>query len=362
MANHTKDRALTRIEQGLAALGYPVSHDSKLDMKAIRRFYAEKMPDAHYTTPERLLGDLKTAIIDYTDALIARPSLSPFETGRLQQRLQWLGLYNGKIDRDDGRLTKNAVHAFKERYGSKEEDIHVTSQCPPHSSKGVIVVLDAGHGLHQGGSYDTGARAGKKREADITMEQVKKLAAKLTSGGVKVVLTRDHDFDANDPTEERVVQHFKSQTDSLKHRVNIARKEAKEGNEVLFVSLHADVAVKKNGKRNPEPHGIRIHYGRKDAASKQFADSLVEEFNDANGTDKDDCRKDNPAKSMESGFLVLKNNGRAVLVEMGFLSNKGDLNRLCSKAGQENIAEQIADGIQQYIAKKNLHTPGKGRA
>ena len=109
MANRKNSR-LTRIEQGLASLGYPVSHDGTLDMKAIRRFYAEKMPDSHYTTPARLLSDLKTAIIDYTDALIARPSLSPFETGRLQQRLQWLGLYDGKIDRDDGRLTLTVTH------------------------------------------------------------------------------------------------------------------------------------------------------------------------------------------------------------------------------------------------------------
>jgi N-acetylmuramoyl-L-alanine amidase len=220
------------------------------------------------------------------------------------------------------------------------------------------IVIDPGHGFRQGcgAAYDCGATTPDKRhyEADVVMAQAKAVVKELRSHGYHVVLTRNHDFDAHDAACERHVKGFKSQSHSLSHRVDIAKEAAKNSKEVLFISLHADAAENKNA------HGIGVHHAANDADSIQFAKLLAREFN----TDK---RKDTDAKIKASDFHVLRNSKKhdieAVLLETGFITNKADYKRISSAAGRKNIAEQIADAVEQYHPiphpHKSKHAHGK---
>jgi N-acetylmuramoyl-L-alanine amidase len=48
----------------------------------------------------------------------------------------------------------------------------------------------------------------------------------------------------------------------------------------------------------------------------------------------------------------------AVLIEMGFMSNQRERNRLLNKRYQENLADGIVRGIESYI--KNIDMTYKG--
>jgi N-acetylmuramoyl-L-alanine amidase len=360
MANHkhgANAQIFSKLEQGLKALGYDVSPDGKLsasDVRHIKRFYADKLPDQKFVSKKQLRTDLETVIVEATEGLIDRPRLTPYETGKLQQRLQWLGLYEGKIDKDIGRRTKKAMDAFNERYRAGEEPVVVESKeisSPPLSSKNITVVLDAGHGFWQHGKYDCGAERSNIYEADIVMAQAKVVKAELESRGIKVVLTRDHDFDKNDAADDRHVKTFKTQTDSLNHRVKIAQKQAKH-DDVIFISLHADAAD------NKQAHGIRVHHTPGDTKSADFAKMLVNEFNNGESNDKDAVQHDFKAIIKESKLHVLKYNPvEALLIETGFMTNKKDLARIMSKEDRDNLAEQIADAVENYHPIPHPHKP-----
>lgn len=214
------------------------------------------------------------------------------------------------------------------------------------------IVIDPGHGFRQGkgAAYDCGATTPDKKhfEADVVMAQARAVVKELRSHGYHVVLTRDHDFDAHDKACERHVRDFKSQSNSLSHRVDVAKEAAKNSKEVLFISLHADAA------ENKKAHGIGVHHAAQDADSIQFAKLLAKEFN----TDK---RKDTDAHIKASDFHVLRNNKKhdiaAVLLETGFITNKSDYKRISSAAGRKNIAEQIADAVEHYHPIPHPHKP-----
>ncbi|HLG27590.1 MAG TPA: N-acetylmuramoyl-L-alanine amidase, partial [Paenisporosarcina sp.] len=55
------------------------------------------------------------------------------------------------------------------------------------------------------------------------------------------------------------------------------------------------------------------------------------------------------ALAIKQVYLLKKATVPAVLVETGFLSNPDELKLLTSKDYQEQMAEAIADGIEEYV-------------
>jgi N-acetylmuramoyl-L-alanine amidase len=63
----------------------------------------------------------------------------------------------------------------------------------------------------------------------------------------------------------------------------------------------------------------------------------------------------NPVRS--AGFIVLKSSDiPSVLIELGFLSNKEDTERLLISEEQLKIAKSISKGIQNYLWEKKKLT------
>jgi N-acetylmuramoyl-L-alanine amidase len=228
-----------------------------------------------------------------------------------------------------------------------------------------VVVIDPGHG-----GVDNGTQSGSEVEKNVVLAFGLALRDRLEkSGKYRVVMTR---------TDDTFIP--------LGDRVRVARVQSA----VLFVSIHADSLPKGEG----DAQGATI-YTLSDHATDAQAESLAESENRADAiggvnltdepTDVADILIDlvqretrtfsnrfarllmgemktaakmhkHPLKS--AGFKVLKApDVPSVLVELGYVSNKSDMENLLSDGWRTRIVGSMARAIDVFLAKK-LATAG----
>lgn len=174
---------------------------------------------------------------------------------------------------------------------------------------GAKVIIDAGHG---GG--DVGAMRDEIYEKDINLDVANMLKKYLVSKGVKVIMTRDSDVKI--PLSDRVDLANFSKAD-------------------VFVSLHV------NSAHNPEISGIETHWYKKN--SNEFA--KIVHNNLTLGLDSYDRGLFN------SQFYVINHTKMpAVLVEMGFISNKNDRCDIIKEKRKIATAKYVGNGILLFLA------------
>jgi N-acetylmuramoyl-L-alanine amidase len=228
-----------------------------------------------------------------------------------------------------------------------------------------VVVIDPGHG-----GVDNGTQSGSEAEKNVVLAFGLALRDRLEkSGKYRVVMTRSDDTFV-----------------PLNDRVKVARDEKA----ALFVSIHADALPKGEG----DAQGATI-YTLSDKASDAEAQRLADAENRADAiggvnltdepTDVADILIDlaqretrtfsnrfarmlmgemknstrmhkRPLKS--AGFRVLKApDVPSVLVELGYVSNKGDMEHLVSDDWRNKTAGAMAQAIDAFLAKR-LATAG----
>ena len=170
------------------------------------------------------------------------------------------------------------------------------------------VVVDAGHGGSDGGTV-----SGKAVEKDINLSVAWKLKAILENNKIEVILTRSSD--------EKI---------SLAERTSVAN----GSNADFFISLHCNFYEK-----DARIAGLECYYNNSnETESKGYAESII----DAVSLSED--IETRYAKT--EGYYVLRNTQMpAVLVEMGFLSNDSESQKLLDDDYQESLAQRIAEGI-----------------
>lgn len=223
-----------------------------------------------------------------------------------------------------------------------------------------VVVLDPGHG-----GIDTGAIGVQQTiEKDVVFAFARQLRDKLeASGRYRVIMTRDSDTFV-----------------SLRERVKIAQAH----NASLFVSIHADTLTV-----SPEVRGLTV-YTNADRASdaesarlaevENRADSLAgldpnEDPEEVAGILSDLTRREtrtyshlfartlvgqitaasrlnkNPQRS--AGFMVLRApDVPSVLVELGYLSSKSDVQLLTAADWRDKATDAIASSINTFLAPR----------
>lgn len=175
-----------------------------------------------------------------------------------------------------------------------------------------IIVIDAGHG-----GTDPGASGNGIIEKNLTLDVSKRVEAKLKNAGAKVLMTRTGDT-----------------FPSLKDRTDFAKKHYAE----TFVSIHGN-------SFSPSANGTEVFYdtsgnpnGDESRLLAQYIQNNI--VNMANMTDRG---------VKNTGFYVIKNNNVAsVLVELGFMTNKQDAEKL--KKNPDVFAEAIYQGLLQYYS------------
>lgn len=222
-----------------------------------------------------------------------------------------------------------------------------------------IVVLDAGHG-----GKDPGAGANGIREKDVTLKAVKILKRKLEARGFDVRATRitdvylqlgertafANDNDANVfvslhcnamPKGKRAagLEFYIMALPSDKDAMRLAVYENKE----LTQDGNTGEAEKKSDRKTTLLLKILgdMQQNHKIDDSTQFAEALYKSAR-ASGI--------NPRKVAQAPFFVLRGAGMpAVLIEMGYLTDKEDAAKLRSDAYLSKLCDSFADGIAAYI-------------
>src|SRR5690349_10229450 len=222
-----------------------------------------------------------------------------------------------------------------------------------------LIVLDPGHG-----GIDTGTKGPSgQMEKDIVLDFAKRLQQKIeTPGKYRVLLTRSDDTFV--PLAERV-------------------RFAREAGAALFISIHADALPKREG----DAQGATV-YTLSETATDPAAARLAEQENRADviaGVDLKDQPDDvadilidlaqretktfsvqfagklvalmkrttrmhkEPIKS--AGFRVLRApDVPSVLVELGYVSNKDDLQSLSSDGWRDRTADSMASAIDSFFS------------
>ncbi len=179
---------------------------------------------------------------------------------------------------------------------------------------GITVVLDAGHGGKDGGSFQ-----GDIVEKDITLAVVLLMKEMLEKEDISVVLTRKED-----------------EFLSLKDRTI----EANKANGDLFVSIHCNYF-----EDDDAVHGLECYYYMDSQIGQYYAESFIETLK---GYDGIRVRSAKP----NDYFVLTYTNMPGVLVEMGFLSNPEECRKLASQSYQKTMAEglvqSILDSIEAY--------------
>lgn len=181
---------------------------------------------------------------------------------------------------------------------------------PTNPLRNKTIVIDAGHG-----GYDVGAVGTTgSYEKDLTYLTAKELESELTILGANVLLTRSRD--------EFV---------SLGSRASFSN----ISNADVFISIHYN-----SFQEQPEVTGIETFYYYEEY--KKLAQHIQE------GIIKSTNSRD---RGIEQGdlFVLRKNTRPAVLLELGFISNKESETKLKTKAYQKQIVSGIVNGLRTYF-------------
>ena len=234
----------------------------------------------------------------------------------------------------------------------------IAAQTPTASRGKKVIVLDPGHGGLDSGTIGVNGLM----EKDLALAEGLKLARELRSRGYDVFLTRDNDSFI-----------------PLRQRVATAR--AKKAD--LFIALHAD------SNPDPETTGTSI-YTLNDGRSDREASALARRENQSDviaGVDLSGennpvapiliglAQRDTRNKSSEFATNALKNMGQvtdllarsphrsaslavlvapdvpAVLIELGYLSNRGDAAQMNTDSWRTKVADAIADAVDAQFTR-----------
>jgi N-acetylmuramoyl-L-alanine amidase len=230
------------------------------------------------------------------------------------------------------------------------------------------VMIDPGHG-----GVDTGAVYGVAKEAVITLQVAQQL---------KALLEKSQEFTATlTRTQDAAI--------SLQERVRRAEQEKAE----LFISIHANASPDKRAR------GVEFYFQNQlpaDEESMYLANLENQAVKDQPSTEEQDINKKtdvlaivedlkrqtkmrssyslsdrlvkawNPNGSKNSNvirqapfYVISKTNIPSVLVELGFISNPKESQKLIQPQYQKEIAQKIFQGLQAYKEMIDKSEPGR---
>lgn len=196
--------------------------------------------------------------------------------------------------------------------------------------KGKVIVLDPGHG----GSDPGAIGLDKTYEKTVTLAVAQRVAALLEKAGAKVVMTRRDDRD--------VFGAGATAVEELGARTKVANAIKAD----LFLSIHA------NAFGNRAVGGTSTHYYQKSRYDKLLAVNLQESLVAAAGlTD----RGIQPANF----YVVKRTLMPAALVEMAFISNPDEEKLLNTPKFQQQFAQGIVNGLDQFFSQAAVKGGGK---
>jgi N-acetylmuramoyl-L-alanine amidase len=219
-----------------------------------------------------------------------------------------------------------------------------------------LIVLDAGHGGHDSGAIGPSG----VQEKDVVLDVTRRVARMVEPGlGVKVVLSRDSDVFV--PLRERTNFANKQRADLfVSIHANAHPQAVSEGVETYFLSSEASdnaarqVAAVENGVVQLESTGGSRQRG--DVLKSILWDLAQSEFQEESSFMAETVQ-DSMSKSLnlvnrgvkQAGFYVLGGAAMpAILIEIGFLTNRKEERKLATAEHREALARAIYAGLAEY--------------
>ena len=229
----------------------------------------------------------------------------------------WLG--------SDGKMATNAW-VDNGRYYVDANGAWVKDASKDKNTKRSIF-LDPGHG-----GSDPGAISGGVREKDLTLSVYNKVSSKLASLGYTVLTSRNVDKDVD--LVERAEQANKANADMLLSiHFNAGGRGIARGIETYYYQSQADRVP----KINKENHNNAERLER----SRKLANKVQQNLLYQTGANDRGVKR--------ASFTVLRETSiPSILVELGFIDNPEERNKIKTNEYQERLANGIVDGIVEY--------------
>lgn len=177
------------------------------------------------------------------------------------------------------------------------------------SLKRKTIVIDPGHGGEDGGTVGKNGTLEKR----LTLQTATYLREKLESAGANVIVTRDNDFYLT--LTSRVETGYDKNADA-------------------FISLHFD---------SSKDHSVRglttyfYHSWQKELAVELHAAAV------------DQTKQEDRGVRFGDYYVIRENNKKAVLIELGYLSNPSEELLVRSDEYQKSAATGIYEGLERYF-------------
>lgn len=190
------------------------------------------------------------------------------------------------------------------------------------------VIVDAGHGLPDGGASGASGSIEQELNLDIAL----KLQEILEAKGIGVTMTRT---DENGIWKDENQTIRKKKVEDMNNRLKIMKK----AHAHLFISIHM------NSFPNHSASGLRIFYAPNHEEIKPLAEDIQLRIKDITNANT------NIIKSADKSLFLMKNPPiPAILVECGFLSNPTEEKKLQDSDYQARLAWAIADAVEKYYS------------
>lgn len=189
--------------------------------------------------------------------------------------------------------------------------------------KSLIVVVDPGHG-----GYDPGTVKNGISEKEINLQVSNKIKKLLENYGAKVILTRKSDNSLIDYEKSG-----KCQKEELQKRLDIAEK----NNANLFISIHV------NSVGLESCNGPEVFYNSQNHNSQMLAGLVQKELLTVPHIGQ-------RTEKASDYYVLLNSNCDSILIELGYLSNFNERNKLINSDYQQLLAKKIVNGIYRYYS------------
>lgn len=208
------------------------------------------------------------------------------------------------------------IAAYLVKYGGFSSSDPSSLPTETIQEKPPMVVIDPGHG-----GSDPGAMTKNINEKDLVLDISLEIERLLLQKNIDYYMIR---------TEDTFV--------SLEDRARIAN-EKKAG---LFISIH------NNSFTDPSQSGILTTYNPNSPIGKDIAKIMQSKIKKLGMTNRDIMPRPN--------LYVLRHTEMpALLLEIGFISNKKDLKLLTNDGFNKKCAQQVVSGIEDILAKYVIH-------
>ena len=192
----------------------------------------------------------------------------------------------------------------------------------------LTVIIDAGHGLPDGGAVGTGGTV----EQELNLKIAKKLEDVLIAKNINVIMTREDETGIWDEDSQTIREKKRS---DMNNRLKIMKKSDAD----LFISIHMNSFPAK------KTSGLRIFYSKNSPEIKGLAEHIQSRMCDITGAGT------SVINTADTSLFLMKNPPvPAILVECGFLSNAEEEKRLKTDDYQARLAWAMADAIEKYYA------------